>query len=116
MDSILVSIKSLLGISDDYEEFDNQIITAINTSFFVLWQLGVGPTDHPFTVYSADQTWSDFIEEGKIEMCKSYVGLRVRLLFDPPTNSFLVEAINEQLREQEFRMIVGTDEYNSKQE
>ena len=116
MESILVSVKKILGISEDYEEFDQPIITAINSALYALWQLGVGPTDQPFVVYSEEQTWSDFIEEGKVEMCKSYVGLRVRMLFDPPTNSFLVDAIKEQIRENAFRLIVGMDEYNSAQE
>lgn len=116
MDSILISIKKLLGLSEDYEEFDPDVITAINTAFFALWQLGVGPKDQPFKIESEEEVWTDFVEDGKIEMCKSYVGLQTRILFDPPTNSFLVDAINEQLRQQEFRMIVGMDEYAAKEE
>lgn len=113
MDSILTSVKKMVGIAGDYTEFDPDIIFAINTAFFTLWQLGVGKDPRePFKIEDESAKWSDFIDDGKIEMCKSYVGLRTRMLFDPPTNSFLVDAINGQIKEYEVRMTYGVDEYN----
>ena len=112
MESILTSIKKIIGISEDYTEFDDDIIFAINTAFFTLWQLGVGnDSSTPFTIADEGPTWSQFIDDGKIEMCKSYVGLRVRMLFDPPSNSFLADAINGQIKEYEVRMTYAVDEY-----
>lgn len=115
MNSILDSIKKILGMDSDYTAFDTDIILAINTAFFTLWQLGVGPQDSPFSISGSESTWDEVVDEGKIEMYKSYIGLRVRLLFDPPTSSFLVEAINAQIKEYEWRMICGMDEYNCKE-
>ena len=112
-ESILISIKKLVGLSEDYEVFDADIIMAINTAFFTLWQLGVGKdTSKPFTIEDDTALWSDFIEFGKIEMCKTYVSLRVRMIFDPPTSSFLADAINGQIKEFETRMTYAVDEYS----
>lgn len=103
MESILSSVKKKLGIQPEYEHFDDEIITDINSAFLILNQLGVGP-DEPFTISDSTTTWDEFIENGQIELVKSYIPLRVRLLFDPPSNSFLVESINKQVAEFEFRM------------
>lgn len=112
-ESILNSIKKIIGISADYTEFDVDIIFAINTAFFTLWQLGVGSDpSEPFKIEDAEDTWDDFIEPGEIEMCKSYIALRVRMLFDPPSNSFLADAINGQIKEYEVRMTYAVDELN----
>ena len=112
---ILNSVKKALGLDQDYHVFDPDIVMAINTAFFNLWQLGVGPDDSPFTITGDTETWSDFIEDGTVEMCKSYVYLKVKLLFDPPTSSFLIENIKEQIREYEFRMMCGVEEYSAKE-
>ncbi len=108
MESILQSVKKKLGIMPEYEHFDDEIITDINSAFSILNQLGVGP-DEPFMISGSTEVWSDFIEDGRIELVKSYIPLRVRLLFDPPTNSFLVESINKQIAEFEFRMNVEAE-------
>lgn len=108
MESILQSVKKKLGIMPEYEHFDDDIITDINSAFSILNQLGVGP-DEPFTISGSDEVWTDFIEDGRIELVKSYIPLRVRLLFDPPTNSFLVDSINKQIAEFEFRMNVDAE-------
>lgn len=108
MESILNSIKEKLGMLDDYTQFDNEIIMDINSAFFILNNLGVGPDD-PFTISSADEVWTDFIGDGKEELVKSYIALRVRLLFDPPANSFLVDSINKQISEFEFRLMVDAE-------
>ena len=113
-DSILNSVKKILGFSEDYTAFDADVIMGINTAFFTLWQLGVGDDPStPFSISDADATWPDFIEDGKLEMCKSYVALRARMLVDPPTSSVLSDAINGQIKEYEWRMTVGVDAYNA---
>lgn len=108
MESILNSIKEKLGMLDDYTQFDNEIIMDINSAFFILNNLGVGPDD-PFAISSAEDVWTDFIDDGKEELVKSYIALRVRLLFDPPANSFLVDSINKQISEFEFRLMVDAE-------
>ena len=114
MDGILNSVKKILGLSSDYDVFDADLIMAINTAFFTLWQLGVGKnTEAPFVIHGDSEDWSDFIDEGKIEMCKSYVALRARMLFDPPTSGTLTESINGQIKEYETRMTYAVDEYNN---
>lgn len=104
MDSILTSVKKLLGVGEEYTHFDDDIIMHINSVIFILTQIGIGPTEG-FAITSKDQTWNDFLQGRiNIESVKSYVYLKVRLLFDPPSNSFLVEAIERQISEYEWRL------------
>lgn len=111
MDSILTSIKKLLGIQEDYTHFDPEIIIHINSVFSVLQQLGVGPQDHVFTISDDTSKWEDFLTDSKqIELVESYMYLRVRLLFDPPANSFLVNSIEKQIDEFNFRLTCMADE------
>ena len=81
-ESILTSVKKMLGIQEDYEHFDPEIIMHINSAFLILNQLGVGP-DKPFMIESKMDFWDDFLPEGEIELIKTYVYQKVRLLFDP---------------------------------
>jgi len=104
MESILLSIKEVLGVEVDYTGFDTEIISAINTAFMMLNQLGVGPTI-PYKITDMTALWSSFLTTTTLEAARSYVQLKVRLLFDPPSNSFLVEAINNQLKELEWRLV-----------
>ena len=109
MESILNSIKKLLGVDPEYDIFDNDIIIHINSVFFVLSQLGVGPNEG-FSIKDDSSVWTDFIPEGSnLELVKSYVYLKVRLLFDPPISSSLVEAIKQQISEFEWRLNVAAD-------
>ena len=109
MESILTSVKKMLGIEEDYTHFDPDIIMHINTAFSTLRQLGVGPVDG-FVIENSGSTWSDFIPDSKrIQMVKSYVYLRVRILFDPPATSTVMEAFNQQIKEMEWRMNVEVD-------
>ena len=104
MDSILTSVKKLLGVGEEYTHFDDDIIMHINSVIFILTQIGIGPIEG-FVITSKDQTWNDFLQGRiNIESVKSYVYLKVRLLFDPPSNSFLVEAIERQISEYEWRL------------
>lgn len=109
MDSILTSIKKLLGIAEDYTAFDNDIIMHINSVFYILFQLGVGRDKAtPFCITGSTQVWSDFIDAGETELVKSYMYLKVKLLFDPPQNGQLLQAIKEQITEFEWRGVVST--------
>ena len=106
MDSILTSIKKLLGITEEYEHFDTDIIIHINTVFMTLNQLGVGP-DTPVSISSATETWSDsFGDTRNIEAIKTYTYLKVRMLFDPPASSSVMDAMNRQATELEWRLNV----------
>jgi hypothetical protein len=109
--SILTSTKKILGIAEDYTVFDLDIITHINTAFSTLTQLGVGPAQG-FMIEDATETWTDFIGEDDLQYnsVKSYVFLRVRHLFDPPTTSYLISASERQIQELEWRLNVHREE------
>lgn len=109
MESILTSIKKLLGISEDYTQFDNDLIMHINTVFLNLTQLGVGP-EEGFSIQNANDTWSDFIDNNaQLQAVKSYMYLKVKLLFDPPLSSSVIESMNRMISELEFRLNVAVD-------
>ena len=108
MESILTSIKKLLGIAEEYIQFDMDLIMHINSTLFILTQLGVGPPDG-FAIKDASAVWSDFIGESKIELVKSYTYLKAKLMFDPPSSSSVIEAINRQISEFEWRVMVEVD-------
>ena len=102
--SILNETKQVLGLGADYTPFDQSIILHINSIFGILHQLGVGPEDQ-FFIIDDTATWASFIgDTNKINMVKTYMYLRVRLLFDPPTTSFAIKAMEEQIREFEYRL------------
>lgn len=102
MNSILTTIKRLLGISEADEHFDIDIITNINSVLVKVQQLGIGPSSG-FRITSKDEVWSDLLGiRLDLESVKSYIYLKVRLIFDPPANSFLVESINKQVRDLEL--------------
>lgn len=106
MDSILTSIKKLLGIEEDYTHFDPDIIMCINTVFTVLTQIGIGPAEG-FSIEDETAVWSDFIPNThQMEAVKTYIHLRVKLLFDPPLSSSVTEAMKQQISEIEWRLYV----------
>lgn len=108
MESILTSIKKLLGIAPEYTQFDADLIMHINSVFMILNQLGVGPPS-PMIIDSDAQTWSEFMaNEGTSQLVKSYMFLKVKLLFDPPQNGTLVQAMKDQIAEFEWRSNVFT--------
>lgn len=109
-DSILNTIKKLLGLSSDYTEFDTDIIIHINSVFSILQQLGVGP-DNGFSISDATTTWSSYTNNDKqINDVITYVYLKVRLLFDPPVNSSILNAQKELISELEWRLNVAVDD------
>lgn len=108
-ESILTSIKKMLGITEEYTHFDQDIIIHINTVLMILHQLGVGPKEG-FAITDSYETWSDFLVDNKnIEAVKTYVYLKVRLLFDPPLSSSVTESINKLINELEWRLNVAVD-------
>ena len=110
MESILTSIKKLLGIEEDYEHFDVDIITHINSVLNILTQLGIGSKDG-YSITDRTQTWEDFLGKGAVNVnaVRTYVYLKVRLLFDPPTSSAAVESINRLAGEMEWRLNVTAE-------
>ena len=102
-ESILVSIKKLLGITEDHTHFDADIIMHINSVFFVLWQLGVGPST-PFMIEDDSATWDEFVSNANFELVKSYMYLKVRLMFDPPLSSTVVDSMKRMIDEYEWRL------------
>lgn len=109
MESILTSVKKMLGIDDTYEYFDADIIMHINSVFMILNQLGVGP-ESPFGIEDDTSEWQDFSEDiGFIQLVKTYMFMKVKLMFDPPQSSSAVEALNRQISEFEWRLNVQVD-------
>lgn len=108
-ESILTSIKKLLGIEKDYTHFDPDIIMHINSVLAILNQLGVGPAEG-FCIVDNTAIWSDFIgTEMKLQSVKSYIYLKVKMLFDPPLSSAVMEAINHMISEAEWRLNVAAE-------
>ena len=114
MDSILTSIKKMLGIAEEYEQFDADIIMHINSVFMILTQLGVGPSEG-FSIEDDSAIWSDFIQDStNIESVKSYVYLRVKLLFDSTSlGSPVIEAMNRQSSDLEWRLNIEAESTNT---
>lgn len=109
MESILTSIKKLLGIAEDYTHFDNDIIMHINSVFLILTQLGVGPPEG-FVIQDATALWTDFVAEDKnLELIKSYTYLKVKIMFDPPLSSAVLDSTNQLIKEYEWRIQVASD-------
>lgn len=109
MDSILTSIKKLLGITEEDESFDTDVIIDINSAFMVLHQLGVGPSEG-FMISDAMSTWDEFLPYGRqLELVKTYVYMKVKLMFDPPASSVIMEAFQRQISEFEWRLNVAVD-------
>ncbi len=112
-DSILVSVKKMLGPSAQYEYFDPDIVIHINSVFMILYQLGVGPQDKPFSITSDEETWDQFFaDEATLELVKTYVYLKVKLVFDPPLGGALVSVMEKQIAEFEWRLNVAADPGN----
>jgi hypothetical protein len=108
--SILTSTKKILGLDASYTVFDLDIITHINTAFSTLTQLGVGP-EAGFMIEDDTAVWDDFIvDDIQYNAVKSYVFLRVKQLFDPPTTSYLITAVDNQIKELEWRLNVHREE------
>lgn len=113
MDSnILSDVKKMLGIESNTIEFDIDIVSNINAAFFTLNQLGVGP-ENPFTC-DENSIWDDFVTSAPLDVVRDYVYMKTRLVFDPPTSSFVVEAFKERISELEFRLNIQCDDGGGK--
>lgn len=109
MESILTSIKKMLGITEEYTHFDADLIMHINSVFMILTQLGVGPSEG-FSIKGAEETWNQFLpEEQQLELVKTYMHMKVKLIFDPPLGSAVIEVMNRQISEFEWRLNVAVD-------
>lgn len=107
--SILTSIKKMLGVAEDYTEFDEDIITHINSVFLNLTQLGVGP-EEGFVIEDNTAVWEDFIDNSiPLQAVKTYMYLKVKLLFDPPLSSSVTESFTRMIAELEWRLNVAVD-------
>lgn len=103
-DSILTSTKKVLNLASDYDAFDIDVIMHINSVFSTLHQLGVGPAGG-FMIEDDAATWETFLgNDPRLNHIKTYVYLRVRLLFDPPNTGFHTKAMEEQIKELEWRI------------
>lgn len=103
-ESILISIKKLLGIIKDDKNFDTDIIIHINTVFTILNQMGVGPEDG-FRIKDDTTKWNEYIlDDKKLDDVITYIYLKVKLIFDPPLNGTVINAIKESISELEWRL------------
>jgi hypothetical protein len=110
-ESILITIKALLGISPDNTDFDSSLIAHINSVFMILNQLGVG-TSTPFSISGSTEVWSSFLSDSKdLEAVKSYMYKKVQIMFDPPTSGTVMDASNRIIDELEWRLNVAADPY-----
>lgn len=105
MESILTSIKKLLGITEDYTHFDTDIILHINSVFMILNQLGIGLVNG-FSISDKTATWDDFLpaDNKNFEAVKTYMHLKVKLIFDPPLSSAVMESIKQMISELVWRL------------
>ena len=111
-ESILTSIKLLLGIPEEYECFDQQLVMHINSVFMILTQLGVGPPEG-FVISDKTKSWSDFLpDETKLQATKTYMQIKVKSLFDPPMSSAVLEAMKQLAAECEWRLKEGAEIQN----
>lgn len=109
-DSILKSIRGLLGPDSDYDVFDPDLIIFINGAFSTLTQLGVGPSNG-FRITGEDEKWSDFLGSERLDLdsVKTYIYLKVKIVFDPPANSSLMSNYEQMCKELEWRLNVAVD-------
>ena len=117
-ESILTSIKKLLGIVEDYTQFDTDIIIHINSAISILTQLGVGSSDG-FSITDKRATWRDFVGDSSISilsMSKTFIYMKVRLIFDPPQSSAAIESLKQLIDEMSFRITVAVETKNKEEE
>ena len=102
--SILNSVKKMLGLGTEYEHFNQDIIMHINTTFMILTQLGIGPANG-YSIQDESATWDEFIgDEKNLEAVKTYIYLKVKLVFDPPLSNTVMECMKQNISELEWRL------------
>ena len=108
-DSILNTIKKMLGIDPDYNAFDTDIIVSINSVFLSLRQLGVGPKEG-FVITGPDETWLGFLgDRTDLQAVQAYIYIKTRLLFDPPSTSFVIDSLKNQAEEIGYRLMLEAE-------
>ena len=113
MESILTSIKKLLGVQKEHNHFDPEIIVHINSVIMGLTQMGVGPAEG-FSIKDDVATWDEFIpDNNQFEAVKTYIYLKVRLVFDPPASATIIEAMNRSISELEWRLNANAESKKS---
>ena len=114
--SILNTIKILVGIEPSDDAFDMNLIVLINSAIMTLRQIGIGPPNG-FSIADSSTTWSDYISDIKLyESVKEYIHLKVTIVFDPPTSSYVMEAIKEQIKEIEWRLQNEKEEFEKERQ
>lgn len=109
--SILDSVKKVIGMDPDYTAFDEDVIMHINAKFSELYSLGVGPKTVAFEIEGQDATWADFLQgRTNINMVKTYVCMSVRLIFDPPPTSFGIAAVQKEIEQMGWRLNILDDD------
>lgn len=108
MASVLTSVKKVLGITEEYEAFDSEIIIHINSVFAILTQLGVGPVEG-FSIQDKTTEWEDYLTDPLLNTVKSYMGMKVKMLFDPPASGSASTAMEQLIAEFEWRINVAAD-------
>lgn len=109
MESILTSIKKMLGIAEDYTHFDAELIMHINSVLSILTQIGVGPSEG-YSIEDDVAVWTDFVPtNAKLEFIKTYAFMKVKLVFDPPLSSAVMESTNRMISELEARIQIAAD-------
>lgn len=107
--SIFLTIKKMLGLDDAYAPFDTDIMVHINSALLELCQLGVGPKDG-FEISGYDETWNEFITDAEmLGAVQNYIYLTVKKLFDPPTNSFVLDSIDKQIEKLGWRLNIQAE-------
>lgn len=101
-ESILITIKKMLGLVPEYTVFDSQVIADINSALSILHQLGVG--DGYFIVTGEDEKWDDLIPDPRFAFVKTWLYMKVKLMFDPPTSSYAADEMKNQIAELEWRI------------
>ena len=102
-ESILETVRAMIVGEEDSDDFDRDLIVHINSMFNFLHQCGVGPSEG-FSISDDSATWADFVDDQRLNMVKSYIALKTRLVFDPPTSSFVLSALKEDVAEMEWRL------------
>lgn len=119
-DSILASIKRLMpnsSVPEDYEIFDQELITDINVELATLQQIGVGELDTVFVVTGYTETWDEIIDDPELlSLIPQYVAMRVKMIFDTPRSSTVVEVLKEKSKELEFRIMDAAKRYQRRKE
>lgn len=109
--SILESTKKKLGIDSEYEAFDHDIIVSINSAFATLFDMGLEHDGKPIRIEDSDTEWQDVIQDPRLEWVKDCVFMKVKLAFDPPNNSFLIDNYKQQIAELEWRIYTIVNDY-----